>query len=250
MDLNRDAGGDYIYLYTSKTATEKPPITDLGAVYSLGTSGRYQTWYDGTEAVTVTYCVQKWESHTYSDLNEGAGGKTIYLNYTIVDTDYVGSGTAEKDLGEDLLQSRYPYEDVDPNGKYIGGLYIMDKETVMNELIAGGELPDGSGPDCITDQQVYDRLKQMGATTIIETPMTVTGSDYFAGNKNQVFIGYSRTNKSSKAIKNIAFKVELLSVSEPKESIEVGGRAYRLVAEAATDVTSLPKAINILGVHG
>ena len=250
MDLNRDAGGDYIYLYTSKTATEKPPITDLGAVYSLGSSAGYQTWYDGTEAASVTYCVQKWESHTYSDLNEGAGGKTIYLNYTAVDTDYVGSGTVERDLGEDLLQSRDPYEDVDPNGKYIGGLYIMDKETVMNELIAAGELPNGSICDCITDQQVYDRLQEMGATTVIKTPMTVTGKEYFSSNTNQVFIGYSRTNKSSKAIKNIAFKVEILSTSEPKERIEIGGKAYKLVAEAASEVESLPTAINILGVHG
>ena len=65
-----------------------------------------------------------------------------------------------------------------------------------------------------------------------------------------MFIGYSRTDKSSSAIRNIVLKTEILSVSEPKESIEVGGRAYKLVAEAATDVTSLPKAINILGVPG
>jgi hypothetical protein len=204
---------------------------------------------DGTATTLTTYGTKRWESSSYSDLNDGAGGKYIYLMYTVADSRFVGT-YKDKNYGEDLLYSRDGYDNVAPDGKYIGGLYIMDKETVMNELIAAGKLPVGTQCDSISDQQVFDRLKQMGATTVIETPMQVTGGEYFSTNKNQVFIGYSRTDRSSSAIRNIALKVELLSVSEPKERIEIGGLSYRLVAEAATDVDSLPKAINILGVPG
>ena len=70
---------------------------------------------------------------------------------------------------------------------------------------------------------------------------------YFANNKNKVYIGYSYTDKASKAIRGIAIKTEILSLNEPAASISVDGNNYDLVAEAADDVTSLPRAINLIG---
>ena len=87
----------------------------------------------------------------------------------------------------------------------------------------------------------------MGATTIIETPICVTGATYFKNNKNKVYIGYSYTDKVKNAIRGIAIKTEILSVNEPAESITVDGNAYQLVAEAASGVTTLPRAINLIG---
>jgi hypothetical protein len=88
----------------------------------------------------------------------------------------------------------------------------------------------------------------MGATTIIKTPINVTGGAY-DDNDNKVFIGYSRTNDVKKAIKNITIKAEIFSYDEPAESIDVDKKSYKLVAEAASKVTELPKAINLIGLE-
>ena len=97
---------------------------------------------------------------------------------------------------------------------------------------------------------IFDRLTAMGASAIIETPILVGDGGYFAGNQNKVFLGYSRTNEKSKAITNIAIKTEILSLNEPEEKIEVNGKSYTLVAEAAKKVTELPRAINLIGIEG
>jgi hypothetical protein len=90
----------------------------------------------------------------------------------------------------------------------------------------------------------------MGATTVIQTPILVDSAEYFEGNQNKVFLGYSRTDKSSKATRSIAIKAEILNVSEPPESTTANGKSHVLVAEAATDVTELPHAVNLIGTQG
>ena len=118
------------------------------------------------------------------------------------------------------------------------------------EKIANGTLTTASNCNDIKDQEVFDRLKAMGATTIMQTPIMVNSGGYFEGNTNKVFIGYSRTDDTKKAIRHIAIKVEILSMAEPKETIEVNNKKFNLVAEAADGVTALPKAINLIGIQG
>ncbi len=74
-DLNRGAGGDFIYLaYRRRNDYSDKLVTGLRVnnAYTFGT-GSSNTWY----VVTVGYT-----SAIPQDLNEGAGGYDIYLHYT------------------------------------------------------------------------------------------------------------------------------------------------------------------------
>jgi len=78
-DLNRGAGGDYIYLaYRRRSSYDDKLVTGLRVnnAYSMGTSA-YSQW----NVVTANYT-----SATPQDLNEGAGGDDIFLYFT---DDYV-----------------------------------------------------------------------------------------------------------------------------------------------------------------
>ena len=249
LDLNKGAGGDYIYLYTSKGLESDDYIVEIFADYKIVTGGAYKKW--GTsELLLSTYCTKRWDSSKNSDLNKGAGGEYVYLMYRTVwvTTDGVDEEVS-LDYGKDKTYTRNEFKNQDPNGQYIGGIYVMDKETIRLEKIESGALSSSSKCSDITDKEVFDRLTAMGATTIIETPILVNSGEYFEGNTNKVFIGYSRTSKSSSAIRNLAIKAEIMSMDEPKDKIEVGGKSYTLVAEAAKKVTELPKAINLIGIE-
>lgn len=247
LDLNKDASGDYIYLYATKDLSAGRPIISLSAGYDVVTGSGKQTWVDGTEVSTNTYCTKRWDTNSYSDLNRWAGGKYIYLMFTDVNSTFKGTYTPIN-YGADKTFSRSGYTGIKPDGKYIGGLYVMDKNTILQEKIAAGTLPKGSTCDKITDNEVKERLKAMGAEVVIDTPIQTTGATYFKNNKNKVYIGYSRTNTLRKAIRGIAIKTEILSLNEPAESITVDDNNYNLVAESASNVASLPRAINLIGV--
>ena len=249
MELNFNAGGDYIYLYATSESETAAPIIELSAIYSVLWGVGRQSWYDGTSRRTTISCVKRWDSDSYSDLNEDAGGKYIYLKYTTVDSDFKGTEKVPN-YGKDKTYTRNEIENLTATGKYIGGLYVMDKETIRLEKIANGTLTTASSCSDIKDQEVFDRLTAMGATTILQTPIMVNSEGYFKGNTNKVFIGYSRTDDSKKAIRNIAIKAEILSMAEPKETIEINNKKHTLVAEAAKSVTTLPKAINLIGIQG
>lgn len=248
QDLNKDAGGDYIYLYATRDPRAGDPVVSLSAGYDVVTHSGTTAWVDGSQANTATRCTKRWGTDSYSDLNRKAGGKYIYLMFTQVASGFVGTYTTI-DYGVDKLYTRSDYTSKNPKGPYIGGLYVMDKNTILQEKIAAGTLAQGSTCDKITDAEVKDRLKAMGATVVVETPIQVTGATYFVNNTNKVFLGYSYTNLLRKAIRGIALKAEILSLSEPPASIEVGGCNYNLVAQAAKNVTSLPRAINLIGVE-
>lgn len=248
IDLNKGAGGDYIYLYTTKqdNGTSGPVVTLTAGEKAFGGSST-MAWIDGSEKTVVTSCTKKWDSSSDSDLNKGAGGAYVYLMYGNINSNISGSYT-EPTYGKDKTYNRKEITGVSANGKYIGALYVMDKNTIRQEKLAAGASSDSCTCDKITDQEVFDRLRAMGATTIVETPINITGGAY-GDNDNKVFIGYSRTDVLSKAIKNIAIKASIFSYDEPAESIEVDKKSYKLVAEAATKVTELPKAINLIGLE-
>ena len=253
IDLNKGAGGDYIYLYTTKQDDgSSDPIVTITANTKISTSSSKTTWIDGSEKTVVTECTKKWDSTTCSDFNKGAGGAYVYLMYGTLDSDLSGSYT-EPNYGKDKTYTRKEITDLSATGKYIGALFVMDKNTIRQEKLANGVASDDCTCAKITDQEVFDRLREMGATTIIETPINITGLGYagagYDGNDNKVFIGYSRTNDLKKAIKNIAIKAEIFSYSEPSESIDVDKKTYSLVAEAATKVTELPRAISLIGLE-
>lgn len=249
LDVNKGAGAfsDYIYLYTTTESANADPIVDLSVDFDAQ-NRLNATKIDGQWQTFVTRSTKMWDSDSYSDLNDGGGGEYIYLSYTTVNYRTVGA-TNEIDYGEDETYSRDGYKNQSADGKYVGGIYVMDKNTIRQEKIARGVNPADCTCDKITDQDVFDRLKSMGATTIIKTPILVTGEGYFDGNQNKVFIGYSRTNKSRDAIKSIAIKSEVLNLDEPKTKIEVDKKTHYLVAEAAENVKELPRAINLIGIQ-
>ena len=248
IDMNKGAGGNYIYLYTSNESEELWPVMSLSGAYKVNCTAGKMTWVDGSQATTITYSTRMWDSSSSSDLNASAGGKYVYLMYSTVDSSFVGTKQA-LNYGTDKTYSRNAYSDKAADGEYIGGLYVMDKNTIRQEKLAKGVPSADCTCDKITDQEVFDRLKAMGATTIIETPILVGGVDYFKNNQNKVFIGYSRTNSRTKAIKNIALKATVLGLSEPGEKIEIEKKTYNLVGEAASKVKELPRAINLIGVQ-
>ena len=248
IDLNKGAGGDYVYIYTTTDSEDADPIISLETREYYGGSFSRGTWYDGSKVYLDGSPARKWDSSKYSDLNGGTGDDAIYFWYTTVSSRFVGTYKAPK-VAKDETFTRDAFKK-DANGKYIGGLYVMDKLTVLAEKKAAGTVSASSGVNNVSDQDVFDRLTAMGATTIVKTPICVNDTNYFDGNDNKAFIGYSMTNDKSKAIKNIAVKAEILSLDEPKEKITIGGRVYNLVAEAAKKVTKLPEAINLLAVEG
>ena len=247
VDLNQGAGGDYIYLYTTTEERMGSPIIDLDAGYKVQISDSRERWINGGYADMCVGTVQMWKSTDFSDLNDGAWGKYIYLTYKHVHDSTYGS-YRELNYGADKTYTRKDISGLKENGKYIGALYVMDKNTLRQEKLAAGVASENCTCDKISDQEVFDRLKQMGATTIIEKPLQLTGGEY-KGNTNKVFIGYSRTDNIKTAIKSIAVKVELLSLDQPAESMEIDRKSYKLVAEAARKVTELPHAVNLIGVQ-
>ena len=248
LDLNKGAGGDYVYIYTTKDSQDADPIIGLETRAYYGGSFSRQIWYDGSTVYVDGSPSRKWNSSSYSDLNGGTRDDAIYFWYSTVSSRFVGTYKAPK-VAKDDTYTRDAFKK-DANGKYVGGIYVMDKLTVLKEKIAAGKLAPGSSCRSVSDQDVFDRLTAMGATTIVKTPISVDDSSYFSGNSNKAFIGYSKTNDKSKAIKNLVIKAEVLSLGDPKEKITVGGRVYNLVAEAAKKVTKLPEAINLLAVEG
>ena len=248
VDLNKGAGGKYIYLYTSKEQDLNYPITNLSAGYNVRSAADLIEWSDGTYVSSYLNTTRIWGSDSYSDMNKGAFGKYIYLMYTNVNV-YTAGTYKDKSYGSDKTFTRKEITGTSATGKYIAALYVMDKNTLRQEKLAAGIPSADCTCDKIPDREVFERLEQMGATTIIETPIQVSGGEYGKNNPNKVFIGYSRTNNVKNAIRNIAIKVELLSLAEPAETIEIDKKSYKLVAEAAKKVTELPRAINLIGVE-
>jgi hypothetical protein len=181
-----------------------------------------------------------WDSSTNSDLNKGAGGEYIYLMYTTVSSSFTGT-YEDPSYGKNKIYTRAGFTDQKADGKYVGGIYVMDKNTILLEKIAAGTLNAGSDCSAITDDEVIARLKQMGATTVLDTPIGINNSGYFENNTNKAFIGYSRTDKKDKAIKNLAIKIEVLSLDEPKEKIDIN---------TVSKVGDVLKAVGILAATG
>ena len=249
LNLNHDAGGNQIYLYTTTGLDGDDPICGIDVKFEIASGTSTETWVDGSEVTMTFHSAMQWNSTKISNLNEDAGGKKLYLLYTTVDSD-LAVPEETPNYGNAPLHTREEYEYQAKNGKYIGGIYVMDKETIRLEKIANGTLPASATCKDVTDEEVFARLTAMGATTIIQTPINVSASGYFKNNANKVYIGYSRTNKSDYAIRNLAIKAEIMSLDEPKENISIKSKGYTLVAEAASEVTELPRAINLIGVEG
>lgn len=243
INLNAGAGGDEIYLYYTKSHHEDAgkPITEIR--YCKNSAPSYSETADAEILPVMRY-----DSWNPSDLNGGVkGSSAIYL--TVVRPFETPMGTYKApNYGTDKTTTR-KVASGSAEGKYIAVMYVMDKNTIRQEKLAAGV----ASADCtcakITDQEVIDRLKQMGATTVLTTPISIKGGAYGKNNDNKVFIGYSRTNDYRKAIKDIAIKAEVVALKEPDALIDIGKLSYTLVAEAATKVTELPKAINLIGVQ-
>ena len=249
LDMNKGAGGDYIYLYTTTEGATDNPVTALNVALKVsGTGDATQTWADGREFSVSTYCTKMWDSTKEADLNRGAGGDYVYVMYTVTKNAPMGSYEAPE-FGAEKTYTRKGVTGATATGKYIAALYVMDKNTLRQEKLAKGMASSACTCDKISDQEVFDRLTAMGATTIIKTPIAASGNGYGKGDGNKVFIGYSRTDLLSKALKSIRIQNHLQLLAQPKETLTVNRDAYTLVAEAANGVTVLPSAINLLGLQ-
>lgn len=248
IDLNDGAAGDYIYLYYTKSQDKSAgtPITKLSC------SGSVKNQKTDTEEIKT---VLRWNSTKASDLNDGCGFWSDYIYLLMTRPFDYSSSVAEEevDYGRDKTYTRKEI-DGSEQGKYIAAVYVMDKNTIRQEKLAAGVASDKCECSDISDEEVFERLKKMGATTIIETPICLSTQsaiyDYlWEGNDNKVFIGYSRTDTLRKAVKGITISVELLSDSAPADSIVIDRRTYDVVAEAASKVPELPAPINLIGME-
>ena len=242
VNLNAGAGGKEIYMYYTKSHHEDAgkPITEIR--YCQNSAPTYSVT-DTAEILPV----MRFDSWKPSDLNDGIGKGAIYLTVVRPFETPMGSYKAPK-YGKEKTSTRKNAAGT-AEGKYIAAMYVMDKNTIRQEKLAAGIPSDQCICDKISDQEVIDRLKQMGATTVLPTPLNIKGGEYGKKNDNKVFIGYSRTDEYKKAIKNIAIKAEILSLEEPDATMDIGTISYNLVAEAATKVTTLPRAINLIGTQ-
>ena len=254
IDINDGAGmfSDYIYLYATKSTKEGKTLVDFDVAYDTPVNVlHFETSENGRRIITGgTETVKMWDSVEYSDLNNNGGGKYLYLTMTYRNQNPEGTATVI-DYGKDKVFSRGKVTG-NAEGKYIAGLYVMDKNTLRQEKLAAGVASDACECVDITDKEVFDRLYAMGATHIISTPILSVGEKYSGfpvDNANKIFIGYSRTDNSRQAIKGVMLYTDPLADGEPSESLHIDGNAYKLVAEAASAVTELPKAINLIGLE-
>ena len=245
--VNPEPDGEYVYLYYTKSTNK-----DIGSPISDLICHGYYDWvevkpspaYYTTDSAEVLP-VMRWDSWQPS-IFQGYS-QMVYLE-TVRPFETPMGTYEEPDYGTAKKQTRYTPSGK-AEGKYIAALYVMDKNTLRQEKLASGVASDQCTCDKITDQEVFDRLKAMGATTIIQTPINVTGSDYGKNNPNKVFIGYSRTDNIDSAIKSVVLKTDVLSLAEPAESISIKKVNYDIVAEGAKRVTTLPRAINLIGTQ-
>ena len=94
-DLNKGAGGAYVYLCYSTDPNVGPPITNIKVVASDSSAIQVEEGY----------------INTGKDLNKGAGGKYIYLCYTCLQREYNFHITAV-----DVIQGSSKDTDVPPFG--------------------------------------------------------------------------------------------------------------------------------------
>ena len=225
----------YFYYTKSQNPDIGSPISDI--IFTLNSVPSYYTT-DTAEVLPV----MRWDKWQPADLDR-TDSESLY--FSVVRPFERPMGTYEDNFGtKKPVTRRNPTGSVE--GAYIAGLFVMDKNTIRQEKLASGIPSDQCTCDKITDQEVFDRLKAMGATTIIETPLCITG-EYYEGNTNKVFIGYTRTDNVNKAIKNIVVHTSLFQTSEPAEIITLNRDDYDLVAEGAKKVEKLPRAINLIG---
>ena len=254
IDVNDGAGmfSDYIYLYATKDASLGAPLVAFSIAYDTPVT---KTVYEvsengGRTPVGNVRTVKRWNSDEYSDLNSNGGGKYLYLTLTTRYDNPAGTDTVIN-YGKDKTFSRLKVTGAS-KGAYIAALYLMDKNTLRQEKLAAGIASDQCECADIADSEVIDRLYAMGATHVLATPILSIGEKYSGypnDNANKIFIGYSRTDNSRQAIKGIMLYTDVLGDGEPSENLHMNGNAYKLVAEAATGVTELPKAINLLGLE-
>lgn len=252
VDINDGAGmfSDFIYLYATKNSKSGKPISALGVAYNTPVrSWFYRTLSSGGRVLSGgTFTVKQWDSDECSDLNANGGGEYLYLTLTYYDENPAGTTTVIN-YGKDKTFSRGKVVG-QAEGAYIAGLYLMDKNTLRQEKLAAGVASDKCKCSDIADSEVINRLYAMGATQVLSTPILSIGEKYSGfpqDNANKIFIGYSRTDNARQAIKGVMLYTDVLGGGEPSETLHINGNAYKLVAEAASGVKELPKAISLIG---
>lgn len=243
LNLNLGAGGEHLYLYTTDEGTT--PIMELEVGYEARKLGDIAIEKDANDRDIKVYpwVAQRWNESIYSNLNDGTGAPRIYLFYKKVFSGAEDGTYKAPDFSSSPTYTRWGVnrKDIDPNGKYIAELYVMDKETIRKERGYGSCYS-------ISDEMVFDRLTEMGATEIINTPISANSRDFDIWNTNKVYIGYSRTNNPIRALKSIVIKTELISNVEPAENVDINRKRFNLVAEAASGTATLPSAVNLLSI--
>lgn len=192
-----------------------------------------------TDNVTFSYA-SKTDSTEYGKFKLGSYyTDEYYLSLGRLNTISEGSYTPLKTYSNPT-ETRLSFTGTE-TGKYISGIFIMDKNTLRQEKLAQGISSDKCRCKDIPEQEVYDRLKQMGATFVLNNYILTDTDD-----GNRIYIGITRTDTASKALKDVVLYTSYLNTEQPAEKISINRKTYYLVAEKG-DGTTLPKAINLLG---
>lgn len=191
-----------------------------------------------TDQVNYRY-VQKAGSTEYGQLLIGVYNEEHYLSMGRRTTIITGTYTPLKTYNNPS-ETRLSFTGTE-EGKYISGIFIMDKNTLRQEKLAQGVDSDDCRCEDISEQEVHDRLRAMGATFVLDNHIRTDTDDH-----NRIYIGITRTDTASKALRDVVLYTDYLNTAPPEEKISINRKSYYLVAEKATDGT-LPKAINLLG---
>lgn len=239
IDLKKHAFGEYIYLYSTKDPAAGDPLVSLNISRSNVAESLGGTLTDKV--------VKQLGSSSYADFNKGSG--YVYLYMHTVSTSDKTPGTYKE-----IQTFKNPEEDVytpygSEKGKYISGIYIMDKNTIRQEKLAQGVKSSDCECEDISDSEVIARLKEMGAAEIVDGYISANQTGIFTSNNhNKIFIGVTRTNIKSKAIRSIMLYTDMLSNQQPDNKIYDYNYTYYLVTGKDRDGNALP-AINLLGIE-
>lgn len=186
-NLNQGAGGQYIYLLYKTGTVDDPdhaPITDF---YIKSTKDKSDhpdavSYNNRTYHRISSYIGSSSFEDSYGDLNDGAGGRYIYLYYTTEAWDYP-RGITSITFNDDSFRAVCGNGSATPQdlNEGAGGdyIYMHYGYTLTTPVINVYDTPDFSPLDEHSDQPLYFRLADDAVNGYVVTSSTVN-----VGNKN------------------------------------------------------------------
>lgn len=214
-----------VWLYYTKSETAGNPISHLDFEDAVKQKD--------TDSVTYSYAKK------YGDLSYGLIDDSRYLSIGRRNQISAGTDVPVKIFNNPSTETRISFTGTE-TGKYISGIFVMDKNTIRQEKLSQGVPSEACRCKDITEEEVYARLKQMGATFVLNNYIQTDKND-----DNRIYIGVTRTDTKSRALKDVILYTDLLNSGKPDERISINRKTYYLIAENA-EGTELSDPINLL----